>query len=475
LSPQRPAPFDDDRTGPAGPVLFGGACFVLVFAPLVRGGDRPLPLMALEVAALVMLLAMAIMPSGRAVAERLPHTLRWAIALLLAYPLLQLVPLPQDWWGGLPGHAPYARILELTEADGGSRGLSIHPAATEYAWLALLPCLAMFLATQSFGRQRLRRLALVFVVVCAAEALLGILQAGSSPGALVHLGNRHASGAATGTYVNKNHFAALMAMCLPIMLQRWAVEMLPTVNERGEVMKPHPRSADRRIAIRIVLSVSMVLALLALLLTRSRAGIGSGLTAFALAALAIVGYAGTRGARGALGVVGVAALGLAAYVGLTPILERFAPDEFALELGGRVRIAAATVRAALDFLPFGSGLGTFADVFRRYQGGENLTGFIDHAHNDYVEAFLELGVVGLAVIGLALIAYALRWKQVLRERRQSLGYLRVAAGLAMLAMAIHAAFDFNLHIPANAIVFSFLAGIFFSPRRPASTPSAAPA
>ena len=70
MSAQRPAPFEDDRTGPAGPVLFGAACFVLVFAPLVRGGDRPLPLMALEIAALVMLLAMALMPSGPEIAAR---------------------------------------------------------------------------------------------------------------------------------------------------------------------------------------------------------------------------------------------------------------------------------------------------------------------------------------------------------------------------------------------------------------------
>jgi hypothetical protein len=37
----------------------------------------------------------------------------------------------------------------------------------------------------------------------------------------------------------------------------------------------------------------------------------------------------------------------------------------------------------------------------------------------------------------------------------------VAAGLGMLAMIVHAGFDFNFHIPANAIYFSFLAGVFF--------------
>jgi len=119
------------------------------------------------------------------------------------------------------------------------------------------------------------------------------------------------------------------------------------------------------------------------------------------------------------------------------------------------------VRAGLDFLPFGSGLGTFADVFRRYQV-EGLPGFVDHAHNDYAELFLELGVAGLAAAALLLIAYAARWAQLLRGwPLRSLGYLQVGAGLGMMAMLIHGAFDFNFHIPANALYFSFLAGVFF--------------
>ena len=126
-----------------------------------------------------------------------------------------------------------------------------------------------------------------------------------------------------------------------------------------------------------------------------------------------------------------------------------------------MRIALGAIRGGLDFLPFGSGLGTFADVYRRYQA-EGLTSFIDHAHNDYAEAFLELGVAGIAVVALLAIAYVARWG-VLAGRRvsRSLGYLQVSAGLGVLALAAHGVFDFNFHIPANAIYFAFLAGIFF--------------
>jgi len=148
-------------------------------------------------------------------------------------------------------------------------------------------------------------------------------------------------------------------------------------------------------------------------------------------------------------------------VGLTPILERFAPDELSLSYEGRARIAVATMRAGLEFLPLGSGLGTFADVFRRYQD-EGITGFIDHAHNDYAEAFLELGVAGLAIVAVLLLAYAVRWGALLRRGgSRSLGFLQASAGLSMAALAIHGGFDFNFHIPANAIYFSFLSAVFF--------------
>jgi O-antigen ligase len=268
--------------------------------------------------------------------------------------------------------------------------------------------------------------------------------------------------------VNKNHFAALMALALPMALALWATEMLPVVNDRGESLREHPRNADARLAMRILFSVLVVILLLALLFSRSRAGIGAGLAAFALASLAMVWNAGSLKAQAVLIVVALLAAMLGAYIGLTPVLERFAPDTFSLGYEGRAQLSLATLRAGLDFLPFGSGLGTFADVFPRYQA-ERLVGFIDHAHNDYAEAFLELGVAGVAVVVLFAAAYLLRWRELARGRlSRSLGFLQIAAGLGMLAMIVHGLFDFNFHIPANAIYFSFLAGVFFYTAEPSA-------
>jgi len=453
-------------------LTFWIAAALLVFAPLIRGGNRPIPLLVMECAALLALAAIAMSGLRVRVRANTPPLLGWAIAVLLAWPLLQHIPVPFSLWASLPGHEPYAQALAGVASPPAWHALSLHARATDYAWLAMLPPLAIFAAVQGLGRRQVRRLATVFVGVALVEAVLGLMQLGAAPGSPLTFGNKFGGGMATGTYVNKNHFAALVAMALPMLVALWAGEVVPARDAHGDILRVHPRHRDAKLAKRLMLSVFVVVLVVALLFTRSRAGTGSGLLAFSLASLTLVWNAGSREARAVFAIVGVAALLLAAYVGLTPVLERFTPSELSENYAGRARLAAASMGAALDFLPLGSGLGTFADVFPRYQAG-TLGGFVDHAHNDYAEAFLELGLAGLAAIVLLLAAYVMRWREILRRPpSRGLGSLQVCAGLGMLALIVHAAFDFNFHIPANALYFAFLAGIFWftpaSDREPAA-------
>jgi O-antigen ligase len=449
--------------GPEGPFLFVLAGFLLVFAPLVLGGNRPVPLLVMEVVAIAALASMAWHGRGLASVRQLPVPLWLGGALLAVVPLLQLVPLPASWWAGLPGHAPYAASLPFAgpSALEAMRPLSINPRATQYSWLVMLPCLAAFLLALTLAQSRARKLAILFLGVALAEALLGLVQLGASPGSPLFFGNPRGGGVAIGTYVNRNHFAALMAMALPSALLLWFLQVRTRRDAQGERMLLHPRQRDRTFALRIALALPIVFLLVALLFSMSRGGIGAGLLAFSLASLALVPRANAAWSKLAFAAIGAGAIAFSAWIGLTPVLDRFATDRLAPDFHGRLQIAAASVRAAMDFLPFGSGLGTFADVFRRYQP-EAMPGFVDHAHNDYAELFLELGVAGVAVVALLVAAYAMRWLALARAwRARSFEHLQVGAGLGMLAMIVHGLVDFNFHIPANAVYFSFLAGVFF--------------
>lgn len=437
---------------------------MIAFAPLVRGGNRPLPLLALEGAAIAMLVALGVAPGARERLAAIAAPVRWAIALLVALPLLQLVPLPASAWAALPGHEAYVRALELAGMEAGWHAASLDPRATQYSALALLPPIAMFVAARAMEARELRRLVIVLMAVALLESMLGVLQLGAQPRSPLYLGNPFGGGSATGTYVNRNHLAGLLEMVLPLAMALWAAEVVPPRDARGEILREHPRHRDAKLARRVAFSAGLALMVVALLFTRSRAGVGFGLAALAGASLVLVWNARSITARVLLALLAACALLLGAYIGLTPVFERFSPDELSVSYAARWSIATATLRGALDFLPLGSGLGTFADAFPLYQAG-SVPGFVDHAHNDYVEALMELGVAAVAIVALLAYAYVSRWRSLAQARlSRRLGYLQVGAGLGVAALAAHGLFDFNFHIPANALCFAFLAGLFcFTP------------
>jgi O-antigen ligase len=433
---------------------------MLVFAPWLRGGNRPLPLLVLECGALVLVATLA-MSRGAQALRRIPVAVRWAASIAFVVPLVQLMPLPASLWAAIPGHEPYARAMALAGVAPGWHSISIDAPATEYAWLALLPPIALFAAVQCLETRRVRTLVMAVLAVALLQALLGILQLGAQPASPLYFGNPFGGGAATGTYINKNHFAGFMAMALPMAMALWAAEVVPPRDADGEILREHPRHRDARLARRVALTAALAVLVVALLFSRSRAGAACGLAALAAASLVLVWNAGSVAARVMLALVACLAVALGAYIGFTPVFERFAADELAVSYSGRVDLAAAAIRGALDFLPLGSGLGTFADVFPRYQAG-TVPGFVDHAHNDYAEAFLELGIAAIALLVLAIAGYLARWRVLARERlSRRLGYLQVGAGLAVAALAVHGGFDFNFHIPANALYWAFFAAVFW--------------
>jgi O-antigen ligase len=146
-------------------------------------------------------------------------------------------------------------------------------------------------------------------------------------------------------------------------------------------------------------------------------------------------------------------------VGVEPVLDRFEvlerPD--ALETS-RLGVWRDTVTLIRDYPLVGTGLGTFGWVSQHYQ----TTGFPfvrDHAHNDYLEFAAEIGIPG------AVLLFGASWVLLIQVAQRSLASERVsqkivAAGCAgaMAAILIHGITDFNLQIPANAFVFSWIAG-----------------
>lgn len=436
---------------------------VVLFAPLIKGGNRPLPLLTLELAALPLLAYPLLRP---VFLERLPKTFLLVLGLLLLWPLAQLLPLPFSLWQALPGHAIYAEGLAAFGAPdaSGMRPLSLVPRATEAAWLALLPPLAVFLVAVSLDETALRRVVYLFLAMATVQAILGLVQfgGGSSTTFRTSLSD---IGVAVGTYVNRNHLAGMLAMALPIGLGLLASR----VGRSREGMRYQSRSLVKRLASAIaqpsrfnqgmLFGAVCVALLLGIVFSRSRSGITLAMLGIFLSALFYgLKLGGSRSTKLAV-LLAVGGLALALQIGLAPVLERFSVEG---ALGdARWAIYGTSLAAVAVFFPFGSGLGSFPEVYRRFQPDE-IRQFVNHAHNDYIEYLFEGGLVAAVVIVLLLVLYVRAWPRLLKlPRWGTLSFMQAGAGLGLLLMALHGLTEYNWHIPANAIYFALLAGVFF--------------
>ena len=445
---------------PAGSTFFWSLVLFLLLAPIYKASNRALPLLLLELAAIAFLFSQR--AALRAEIAALPKALTGSIAVLLVYPLLQLVPLPDALWRLIPGHSHYVAVVEQFTPSGTThwrRAISVVPTATEAGWLALLPPAACFFAVQRLAHPHVVRLLLALGIFTGAEALLGLLQVRAGRDSIFYWLSDIAHGTSAGTFVNHNHFAALLAMMLPVVLGL----LVYTIRYgRRRLLPPAFAFDPDALSQRVIIFISAALILVCLLFTRSRAGIATALAGLVLSSL-LLGRtrSGLRYANWIVGALVVAGMLVAGLIGLSPLLLSFSPEQLGVSGEGRIALSAATLRAAIEFLPFGSGLSTFADVFPRFQA-DVFGGYIDHAHNDYLQLFMEVGLAAPVIVALGLAAYVMRMSTLLsRSNRRSFTVLQIASGVGLLPMVLHSMFDFALHMPANAMWFATLAGVMF--------------
>jgi O-antigen ligase len=199
----------------------------------------------------------------------------------------------------------------------------------------------------------------------------------------------------------------------------------------------------------------------ALLFSRSRAGIAAAWAGVVL--VAVIWTARRRRHSAALAIVlclVVLTFAGGAWIGLEPVFTRFRSAE--QDLPSRVAVWKDTVKLIRAHPYGGSGPGSFEDAYTRVQTS-GLTMRLNHAHDDYLEFAAEWGVPGAALL-FALIGFVLfrAFRGIGRAARAEDRFLLLGCCGGLCAMLLHAVVDFNLHIPANALLFSVLAGLAWS-------------
>ena len=372
-------------------------------------------------------------------AFRLPLGIMLAI---LVYILLHLIPLPPAIWMAIPGRE---LAVEAGEAVGTAqpwRPLSLVPYRGWNAFFAMLvPAAATALASQIAPRQH-RGIVYLVIGFAILSAVWGVIQAvgGFRPSLYFYAVTN--SGVPNGLFANRNHHAALLVMTFP---------MLALVASCAQ-------GAGRRVWQIGSAMLGMVLLLLTLA-TGSRGAIL--FTLVSLAASLAIARAGPsafqrrRGATRNVALYFVAALGVVAIVCFAVItaqaesLDRLLASDSVEE--GRPIVWNSLLSLIPVFFPFGSGVGSFVEVFQISEPPSLLAlNYWNHAHNDWLEWALEGGIPAIALMAFVIVSWAIQTLRLFHRKHDwRLEYqLGLLGSAVILILGLWSAVDYPLRVPS---------------------------
>ena len=266
---------------------------------------------------------------------------------------------------------------------------------------------------------------------------------------------------ARGPFIDPDHFAGFLSIVFPLAL---ACALFPNLLT--------PRRAP--LAFRIQCGLASFVIFLAILLSLSRGG----WIALIVGTLVMSALATPRGAANAaqasgfskIGGVRLAIVGIVVMLGVSMI---FIGPEARVDTVTRVNEAGAEVDTIVgrieawkggvalirDFPFFGVGLGGWPELFERYQLPPWQVLFFAQAHNDYVQLLAETGIVGLALFAWLVVRIIRKVVAGARIMEASAGPIFAALTGGIAAACLVELFDFDLRIPAIALMLAVVAGL----------------
>jgi O-antigen ligase len=172
------------------------------------------------------------------------------------------------------------------------------------------------------------------------------------------------------------------------------------------------------------------------------------------------------------GVVLLAALSLVSWLGVRQVLSRFASlQTLEVKEAKRASMRHGAWHIFLDHPILGTGLGTFQLVYPPYETLYDGK-IVNHAHNDYLEALAETGILGGLCCAWFIAVLVLNGLRALQDTDHSFAAaLRLSGLTGCCGILVHSLVDFNLHIPANAFFFLLMALLATSEMNPAQIPA----
>ncbi|MBW1791006.1 MAG: O-antigen ligase family protein [Deltaproteobacteria bacterium] len=390
---------------------------LLVFTPLARASVQPWAITTIHIITLIALTAF----------------------------LLEKTLTNNYQWISTPLDVPFGCLLLLCLL---STLFSLHPRTSFWSTTLLLNYIAIFyLVIHTFRtRSQLRHLVYLIIGIAVFLSIFGFFKkAGINLFPWWDYTDLPQRVRLTATFGNPDHLAGYMEMAIPLLL--------------GLLLLGHRR------AVTVLLVYLSFLLLTALVLSLSRGswvGMLTGLLLMAICLLLDRHFTHKRLIIGLMtGTLAVALIVLAS----TPVVERILTmTENGIEpnLETRMRVWSSTTDVIAEYPLIGTGLGTYALTFIKYQP-PGLTTQFTMAHNDYVHLVSEAGLPLIAIIVWMMIALYRKGFHKLKNPSRLVRGTTLGAMAGITAILVHSFVDFNLHIGANALLLTVLAALVAAP------------
>ena len=360
--------------------------------------------------------------------------LKLFVGALAVLAVLQLIPLPPVIWSHLPGRGGIAAGFALLGQPLPWLPISLSPWSTVAAFVWWIPALALLAAMLRGDAPTPSAVARAVVIVAVVAVAIGAVQRAGGGLYFYEITNY---GQGTGFFANANHQAAFLLAALALAGAEHAQQRVRQRVER------------RRVNDAVFAGVALLL-VIGVLLSNSLAGIG--MLAPVIGGIALMFVPGVRLGRG----IGLAGLAVAAAALIGALLYGWLGGNVAHDTAGsaeRLDYLARGLPIVRDMAPFGSGLGTFVNVYDWYETSASVEiVFVNHAHDDLLELLIEAGIPGLIVLAVFLRWWLGRDIAVWRDHRDN-PYM-LAATLFTGAMLAHSLVDYPLRTAALSGLFA---------------------
>lgn len=445
-----------------------GILGLLVFSPLPAASVHEWSILLIELTTLLLVAAYVLMKHKPPVNQSLSRSLRGPKILFIGFFLflvVQIIPLPASLVRILsPASHRFRALYASGPGEPGFMSFSIVPSYTFQEALELLSyfLIGLLVLRTITHRRQILRLVSVLLGMGVFQAFYGLFELSSKSPRLLFYKKIYGLEDVTGTFVNRNHLSGylemVIALALGLIISRIGVFSFSRLSRREKLL----RLSEKGLSMNILFGLGVVLMAMAIIFSHSR----SGTVVLVLEFLLFLGLVGLfsefssdyrKRIRTFLRALFFLIIILSVGLGIDATLKRFALDDLLEER--RPMYWAHAVRMFRQYPLLGTGLGTFNALAPPFEGPAGPVS-IGHAHNDYLEYASELGASGFALLfGGILSLTIISWRVWRTRRHPEVKGLALGGIVSLTGILLHSLTDFNLHIPANMLLFSVVLSV----------------